>query len=110
MLIVDFDSLFKKMFRPSGKTFEVPYTERKDSISLKKGDIVTFGYTKQSQQSVPSDPFILRVRKDTTWEDILFQYYKENNLPGTSPFSLSLLLCLIIYQRNCEGQRICVFY
>lgn len=59
---------------------------------------MTFGYTKQTNQTLPSDPLILRVRKDITWEDILFQYQNDHTLsksPGIIIIVLPSLLVII---------------
>eukprot|EP00026_Physarum_polycephalum_P003969 Phypoly_transcript_03986.p1 GENE.Phypoly_transcript_03986~~Phypoly_transcript_03986.p1 ORF type:complete len:741 (+),score=114.71 Phypoly_transcript_03986:43-2265(+) len=60
---------------PNGTEFTV---ECKEEQHLKRGDVVTFAYDQFSTHAIPSNPEILRVREDVSWEDVLHDYQREN--------------------------------
>jgi hypothetical protein len=61
-------------FRPSGISFGV---DKSPELMLKEGDIVTINYESFTQNSVPVNPKIYRVRKDISWGDVQFNYLSD---------------------------------
>eukprot|EP00026_Physarum_polycephalum_P002904 Phypoly_transcript_02913.p1 GENE.Phypoly_transcript_02913~~Phypoly_transcript_02913.p1 ORF type:complete len:747 (+),score=87.92 Phypoly_transcript_02913:75-2315(+) len=58
---------------PEGATFSVPKEECLKQISAvpKKGEIVTFTYENLSRRDAPTNPKLLRIRKDVSWESVV---------------------------------------
>lgn len=47
------------------------------AIEIREGSVVTFGFHSFSSQGVPSDPVIVRVREDVSWEDVVRYFWQD---------------------------------
>lgn len=56
----------------------VPATNVHASIFPKKGDIVSFSYDNFSPNGVPYNMQVGRIRADLNWQEVLFNYEREN--------------------------------
>jgi hypothetical protein len=70
--------------------------EEETGMSIRRGDIVTFSYESYSRRALPTEARILRVREDTTWEKIVFDYSQQ--IPKSQVLSG-------ITKRNLERKR-----
>lgn len=61
-------------YRPDGITFSVPEPEE----HLKIGDIAMFTFDNYSRNSIPVNPSIYRTRTDVTWENVVYDFFKES--------------------------------
>ena len=62
--------------RPDGIEFTVPTPT--DVQQMKRGDVVTFSYTTYTAKSTPTQPRILRTRRDVSWDDVLRDHATQN--------------------------------
>eukprot|EP00026_Physarum_polycephalum_P002670 Phypoly_transcript_02678.p1 GENE.Phypoly_transcript_02678~~Phypoly_transcript_02678.p1 ORF type:complete len:822 (+),score=110.18 Phypoly_transcript_02678:190-2655(+) len=59
---------------PNDTQIEVELGDMANLQGLKIGDVVTFGFDSYSRRDVPSNPTLLRIRTDLTWEQALLDY------------------------------------
>lgn len=72
-----------QIFRPNQQIF---YSKRKRSFSIDEdihiGDIISYTCEKWSSNGIPQKPLIYRIRRDKTWENILFGHSKAKSIQG----------------------------
>jgi hypothetical protein len=68
---------FSIITRPDRITFLVP-SQKWSDLKPKVGDIVTFSYEAYSVNSIPTNPAIIRIRSDLSWESIVREHRESS--------------------------------
>lgn len=91
--------MFNITNRPSGTTFNIENANIQCSPRPKVGDLVTLEYDNFTQKEVPVNAIITRIRKDTTWREVVADYVANKSQAKTLNGMVSFLfvICVVNY-------------